>query len=75
MRTVSRCRPNSLETYRILISYTITARRTRTYTSTLYIRRTIRRIGYYSMNDGERYSFQSPNVLMSSENVLAYWPA
>ena len=39
-----------------------TARRTRRYTSTLYIRRTIRRIGYDPMNGGGRCSVQSPNV-------------
>ena len=60
LRTVSRCRPNSLETSRILLPSTITARRTRRYTSTLYIHRTIRRVGYDPMNGGGRYSIQSP---------------
>ena len=41
MRTVSRCSPNFLETSRMLLPSTITARRTRRYTSTLYIHRTI----------------------------------
>ena len=39
---------------------TITARRTRRYTSTLYIRRTIHGVGYNPVNDGGRYSIQSP---------------
>ena len=46
MRTVSRCRPNSLETSRMLLPSTITARRIRRYTSTRYIRRTIRRVDF-----------------------------
>ena len=62
MRTVSRCRPNVRAVTRMLIPSTITARRTRRYTSTLYIRRTIRRIGYDPMNGGGRCSVQSPNV-------------
>ena len=75
MLTVSRCRPKVREASRMLIPSTITARRTRRYTSTLYILGTIRRVGYYPMNDGGRYSFQPPNVLMASESVLANWPA
>ena len=43
---MSRCRPNTREASRTLIPFTITARRTRRYTSTLCIRRTIRRVGY-----------------------------
>ena len=35
-------------------------RRTRRYTSTLYIHRTIHGVGYNPMNDGGRYSIQSP---------------
>ena len=35
---------------------TDTARRTRRYTSTLYIRRTIHGVGYNPINDGGRYS-------------------
>ena len=46
----------------MLIPSTITARRTRRYTSTLYIRRTIHGFGYNPMNDGGRYSIQSPFV-------------
>ena len=60
MRAVSRCRPNSRETSRMLIPSTITALRTRRYTSTLYIHRTIRGVGYNPMNDGGRYSIWSP---------------
>ncbi len=59
----------------MLIPSTITARRIRRYTSTLYIHGTIRRVGYYPMDDGKRHSLQPPNVLMSSESVLANWPA
>ena len=62
MRTVSRCRPNSLETSRILLPSTITARRTRRYTSTLYIHRTIHGVGYNPMNGGGRSNLQPPNV-------------
>ena len=39
---------------------TITARRTRRYTSTLYIRRTIHGVEYNPMYDGRRYSIKSP---------------
>ena len=60
MRAVSRCRPNSRETSRMLIPSTITVLRTRRYTSTLYIHRTIRGVGYNPMNDGGRYSIWSP---------------
>ena len=44
----------------MLIPSTITARRTRRYTSTLYIRRTIHGVGYNPMDDGGRYSIKSP---------------
>ena len=57
---VSRCRPNVRAVSRMLIPSTITARRTRRYTSTLYIHRTIHGVGYNPMNDGGRYSIQSP---------------
>ena len=60
MRTVSRCRPNVRAVSRMLIPSTITARRTRRYTSTLYIRRTIHGVGYNPMDDGGRYSIKSP---------------
>ena len=46
----------------MLIPSTISARRTRRYTSTLYIHRTIRRVEYNPMDDGRRYSIQSPFV-------------
>ena len=49
-----RCKPNSLETSRILLPSTITARRTRPRryraSNLLYIHRTIRRVDYYPMN-------------------------
>ena len=48
---VSRCRPNVRAVSRMLIPSTITARRTRRYTSTLYIHRTIHGVGYNPMND------------------------
>ena len=60
LRTVSRCRPNVRAASRMLIPSTITALRTRRYTSTLYIRRTIHGVGYNPMNDGRRYSIKSP---------------
>ena len=60
MRTVSRCRPNVRAVSRMLIPSTITARRTRRYTSTLYIHRTIHGVGYNPMNDGRRYTIRSP---------------
>ena len=44
----------------MLIPSTITALRTRRYTSTLYIRRTIHGVGYNPMNDGRRYTIRSP---------------
>ena len=46
----------------MLIPSTITARRTRRYTSTLYIRRTIHRLNFEPMDGSGRYSFQPPNV-------------
>ena len=58
--TVSRCSPNTREASRMLIPSTITALRTRRYTSTLYIHRTIHGFRYNPMNDGGRYSIQSP---------------
>ena len=56
----------------MLIPSTITARRTRRYTSTLYIPGTIQRIGYYPMDDGGRYSFQPPNVSNLSAHAAQY---
>ena len=46
----------------MLIPSTITALRTRRYTPTLYIHHTIHGFGYNPMNDGGRYSIQSPFV-------------
>ena len=46
----------------MLIPSTITALRTCRYTSTLYIHHTIHGFGYNPMNDGGRYSIQSPFV-------------
>ena len=46
----------------MLIPSTITALRTRRYTSTLYIHHTIHGFGYNPMNDGGRHSIQSPFV-------------
>ena len=46
----------------MLIPSTITALRTRRYTPTLYIPHTIHGFGYNPMNDGGRYSIQSPFV-------------
>ena len=44
----------------MLLPSTITARRTRRYTSTLYIHRTIHGVGYNPINDGRRYTIRSP---------------
>ena len=46
----------------MLMPFTITARRTRRYTPTLYIRRTIHRVGYYLMDGGGRSDLQPPFV-------------
>ena len=62
LRTVSRCSPNTREASRMLIPSTITALRTRRYTSTLYIHHTIHGFGYNPMNDGGRHSIQPPFV-------------
>ena len=62
LRTVSRCSPNTREASRMLIPSTITALRTRRYTSTWYIHHIIHGVGYNPMNDGGRYSIQSPMV-------------
>ena len=61
LRTASQCRPNSRAASRMLIPSTIPTRRTRRYTSALYIHRTIRRIDSEPM-DGGRYRIQPPNV-------------
>ena len=60
MRTVSRCRPNTRETSRMLIPSTITARRTRRYTSTWYIHRTTHKHDFEPMDGRGRYIFQPP---------------
>ena len=54
--------PDGLDRSRMLIPSTITAtaRRTRKYTSTLYIHRTIHGVGYNLINDGRRYTIRSP---------------
>ena len=62
LRTVPRWSPNTREASRMLIPSTITALRTRRYTSTLYIHHTIHGFGYNPMNDAGRYSIQSPFV-------------
>ena len=60
MLTVSRCRPKVREASRMLIPSTITARRTRRYTSTLYIHRTIHRVFFNSMDGSGRSDLQPP---------------
>ena len=49
----------------MLIPSTITARRTRRYTSTWYIRRTIHRLNFKPMDGGGRSIFQPPIVSWS----------
>ena len=66
---MSRCSPNTRAASRVLIPSTITARRTRRYTSTLYIHRTIHRLDFEPMDDGRRYGFQSPIVSNSSAHM------
>ena len=44
----------------MLIPSTITARRTRRYTSTLHIRRTTRRLDFKPMDDGGRFDLRQP---------------
>ena len=53
----------------MLMPSTITARRTRRYTSTLYIRRTIHRLNFKPMDDGRRYGIQSPILSNLSAHV------
>ena len=60
MRTVSRCNPNTRETSRMLIPSTITARRTRRYTSTWYIHPTTHKHDFEPMDGRGRYIFQPP---------------
>ena len=60
LRTVSRCNPNSRAASRMLTPSTITARRTRRYTSTLYIRRSTHRLNFKPMDDGGRSNLQPP---------------
>ena len=60
LRTVARCRPNTRETSRILIPSTITARRTRRYTSTWYIHPTTHKHDFEPMDGRGRYIFQPP---------------
>ena len=69
MRTVSRYRPNSRDASRMIIPSTITARRTRRYTSTLYIHPTTHKHDFEPMNGGGRYSIQSPIV----SNLPSAW--
>ena len=74
----------------MLLPSTITARRTRRYTSTLYIHRTTHKLDLKPMNGGGRSNLQPPFVsdyppardtlappfmLTSSEKVLANRPA
>ena len=46
----------------MFIPSTITARRTRRYTSTLYIHRTTHKLDFEPMNGGRRSGLQPPNV-------------
>ena len=62
LRTASRYSPNVRAAFRMIIPSTITARRTRRYTSPWYIRRTIRRAGYDPMDGGGWSDLQPPNV-------------
>ena len=59
----------------MLIPSTITALRTRRYTSTLYIHHTIHGFGYNPMNDAGRYSIQSPFVSNLPARVVHFTSA
>ena len=72
MRTVSRCRPNTREASRMLIPSTITALRTRRYTSTLYIHHTIHGVVSNPMDGGRRYSIQSPISQQASAHTVHF---
>ena len=58
-------RPNTRDASLMLMPSTMTALRTRRYTSTLYIRRTIHGVDYDPMEGGRRHTFQPPNVSRS----------
>ena len=49
----------------MLIPSTITARRTRRYTSAWYIHRTIHKLSLEPMDGGGRYTFQPPQISQS----------
>ena len=51
----------------MLIPSTITARRTRRYTSTRNIHPAIPRVDFNPMNGGGRYTFQPPLMLLLSD--------
>ena len=68
MRTVSRCNPNTRETSRMLIPSTITARRTRRYTSTWYIHPTTHKHDFEPM-DGSRTVHFSTATMSGSQSV------
>ena len=57
---MSRCSPNTRAASRVLIPSTMQARRTRTYSSTLYILHTFHRVALNSMEGGGWYSFAAP---------------
>ena len=59
---MSRCSPNVRAASRMFIPSTITARRTRGYTATLYIHRTTHKLDFKPMNGGRRSGLQPPNV-------------
>ena len=67
LRTVSRCRPNTRAASRVLIPSTMQARRTRTYSSTLYILITFHRVASNSMEGGGWYGFTTPLLLLLSD--------
>ena len=66
LRTVSRCRPNTRDTSRMLIPSTITARRIRRYTSTWYIHPTTHKHDFEPMDGTGRYIFQPPQCRCSA---------
>ena len=72
MRTVSRCNPNSRAASRMLIPSTITALRTRRYTSTLYIHRTTRRLDFKPMDGGGRSDLQPPFCQRSPAHMVHF---
>ena len=75
LRIVSRCISNTLDSSRMLIPFTMHARRTRAYSSTLYILHTFQHVSQNMLEVCGWSSFQAPNSALFPASPVRFYSA